>query len=225
MALGRCRPVSPIRGKRRQVNEYRLSSTLSPNQSIRTVVALEHVDAKVDLCQDGLVGNLGKLLDNQPDSVEPVADESIELPGNAASASAYTRSRSTFRTRSLRQAFPTISFDQASTLFPLIDPLDIDVQVQWSLAGESRSGLAFAHAVRAGPEFSIVESLRRKVDAAIASGSKQTRTMYEETGRLRKLLLDSVLDGHLAREDDPVLVRAYLPDAKGGVAACDVTDG
>jgi hypothetical protein len=70
-----------------------------------------------------------------------------------------------------------------------------------------------------------VENLRRKIEAALLSGGKQTRTMYEETGRLRKLLLDSVLDGALAKEDDPLVVRGYLDKANAGIAEFDLAQG
>lgn len=41
--------------------------------------------------------------------------------------------------------------------------------------------------------------------------------MYEETGRLRRVLVDSVLEGVLAEEEDPVEVRMKVDGAKKGV--------
>lgn len=41
--------------------------------------------------------------------------------------------------------------------------------------------------------------------------------MYEETGRLRRVLVDSVLEGGLAAEDDPVDVRMKVKGAARGV--------
>jgi hypothetical protein len=125
--------------------------------------------------------------------------------------------------------FPTIPADSLSRIFPLLDALDLDVIVRWTIPSSDpalvRSGYAFLHGVRLAPESSVVEDLRREVDAAIAGGGKQTRTMYEETGRLRRVLMDSVLDGVLSREEDPVVVRLRVDQAKRGVVQHDFGQG
>lgn len=199
---------------------------LSPNQTYRTVLNLKaDADPAVDIRQTRLVSNLEKLLDNQEESFD-LQDSTVgATPIPIFDCAAYTSSRSAYRARTLQQDFPTIISTMAASLFPLLDPLDLDISVAWSIPDETRQGHAYQHALRVGPRFSIVEGLRAKVDAAIASGSKKTRTMYEETGRLRKLLLDSILDGVLSREDDPLIVRAYLENAKRGVLACDFQQG
>ena len=199
---------------------------LSPNQTYRSILNINpDPDATVDIRQTRLVNNLEKLLDNQPDSLHLQTSDSSSATMPATDLASYTSSRSTFRTSDLHQAFPTITTPMAANLFPLMDPLDLDITIAWSVPSEFRKGHSFQHALRIGPGLSIVEGLRAKVEAAIASGSKQTRTMYEETGRLRKLLLDSVLDGKLSIEDDPCIVRAYVVDAKGGTAARDFEQG
>lgn len=179
----------------------------------------------VDLHQIDLVNNLEKLIDNQPESVDPIKADASTIRVSTPGTFAFTSSRAAFRADTLREAFPTIPSSMATTLFPLFEPQDLDVCVTWSVPDEDIRGHAFKHAVQVGPRFSVMEALRRKVDSAIASGTKQTRTMYEETGRLRKLLLDSVLSGALAQEDDPLLVRGYLKDATGGIATCDFAAG
>lgn len=175
----------------------------------------------LDLKQSQLARNLERLIDNQPDTIEALNTETQPLLVTARESASFTSSRTAFRLDNLDQSFPTFTPNMAMELFPLVDPLDLDVAVSWSVPGQSRSGHIYDHAVHVGPRSSIVEDLRQKVDAATARGSKQTRTMYEETGRLRTLLLDSVLDGELSREDDPLIVRAYLADAKAGAVAHD----
>lgn len=209
----------------------RLDVVLSPNQTYRSIVDVRaSADATVDIRQTQLVNNLEKLLDNQPElfDLQHPGSSDVQMPSNDVAP--YISSRSAFRAETLQRDFPTITPSMAASLFPLLDPLDLDISIAWSMPDkaeepQSRQGNAFQHAIRVGPRFSIVEGLRAKVDAAIASGSKQTRTMYEETGRLRKLLLDSVLDGELSREHDPLLVRAYLENAKKGALTCDFTKG
>lgn len=205
--------------------------TLSPNQTYRSVFNVKaNTGATVDIRQTQLVNNLEKLLDNQPESFDLQQPESSGVQMPTRDVASYTSSRSAFRAKTLQRDFPTITPTMAASLFPLLDPLDLDISIAWSLPdrpqqSQTRHGHAFDHALRVGPRFSIVEGLRAKVNAAIASGSKQTRTMYEETGRLRKLLLDSVLDGELSREHDPLIVRAYLENAQRGALTCDFKEG
>jgi hypothetical protein len=114
----------------------------------------------------------------------------------------------------LQRYFPTTPLPTLLHIFPLLVPLDLDVAVSWSLVDDpKRQGVSFLHGVRLAPEFSIVEGIRRQVDEAIALGGKSTRTMYEETGRLRQVLMDSVLEGVLSQEDDPI--EAVITTATG----------
>lgn len=199
---------------------------LSPYQTYRTVINVKATaESAVDIRQNRLVDNLERLLDNQPESFDLTDSDTDAVSVPKADIASYTSSRSAYRARTLQHNFPTITSDMAASLFPLLNPLDLDLSVAWSLTDESRRGRVYRHALNVGPRFSIVEGLRAKVEAAIASGSKQTRTMYEETGRLRKLLLDSILDGVLSKEDDPLIVRAYLENAKGGSLPCDFEQG
>ncbi len=72
-----------------------------------------------------------------------------------------------------------------------------------------------------------MESLRQEVDALVLStNGAQKRTMYEETGRLRRVLVDSVLDGILGREEDPVVVFVSAPTrSSSGKIKWDFKDG
>lgn len=119
---------------------------------------------------------------------------------------------------------------QLSAIFPLIDPLDLDLVLSWSF-GNDRKGHTYAHALRPSPAYSIVNPIHTQVQQALLSGEKAKRTMYEETGRLRRVLVDSVLDGSLSREEDPIEVRMRVSGAvkgivrvkqQGGMASLDV---
>ena len=138
----------------------------------------------------------------------------------------YLASVRNHRVAFLRRQFPTIPLQTLLSTFPLFDPLDLDVIVSWTIPEQpSRQGRTVLHGIRVSPEFSIVEDVRRQVALAIAKGGKQTRTMYEETGRLRRVLLASVLDGVLGQEEDPVIVRLGVSSAKRGRVEHDFDQG
>jgi len=181
--------------------------------------------AEFDLRQQALVDNLGKLVDNQPESITSTAHPDIPASLDPSLLETYTSSKNTQKITTLSKQFSPISPEIARSIFPLLDPLDLDLIISWSIPESKRSGYFFHHGLRVSPEFSQVEDLRRKIENAILGGGKQTRTMYEETGRLRKLLLDSVLDGVLAKEDDPIVVRGFVDGANAGVAEFDLKEG
>lgn len=206
---------------------FRSETILLPNQTCRHLlqVAPATASADVDLSQRDLVDNLGKLVDNQPESITSTGHPEILTSLEPALLDPYTSSRTNHRITTFTKQFSPISPDIARSIFPLISPLDLDLMISWSIPESNRTGNSFIHSLRVSPEFSNVEDLRRKIEKAILDGGKQTRTMYEETGRLRKVLLDSVLDGVLAKEDDPVVVRGYLNEANAGVAEFDLNEG
>jgi hypothetical protein len=171
------------------------------------------------------VDNLGKLVDNQPDSIASTSHPDVPSTLDASVLGPYSSSRTTHKLSTLSEQFPPILSDIARSIFPLLDPLDLDLIISWSIPETQRTGHYFLHGLRLSPVFSQVEDLRRKIEKAILGGGKQTRTMYEETGRLRKLLLDSVLDGVLAKEDDPIVVRGFVVGANAGVAEFDLKEG
>lgn len=154
--------------------------------------------------------NLGRLVQEQPESVaQAVAspfEKDVIIAGDLLPA--YIASKTSHRLAQLRQDFPAMPTETLQRIFPLFDPLDLVIIVRWRITGPTlRQGYTFHHSLRVAPAFSIVEPIRKEVDTAIASGGKQTRTMYEETGRLRRVLMDSVLGGVLAQEEDPITVQ------------------
>ncbi|ORY24398.1 ER-golgi trafficking TRAPP I complex 85 kDa subunit-domain-containing protein [Naematelia encephala] len=205
------------------------SHELHPNQRLRIYSPVrkdDALDTVPDVWQKSLVADLGRLVQGQQ-QIDIPAYGDVKLSGASKLApealQTLLSARRSHRESELALQFPGVSRSLRHSIFPLFDPLDLDLYVSWSTAqdGESvvapRHGHAYLSGVRVAPEFSIVESVRREVDAALASGSKQTRTMYEETLRLRRVLMDSVLEGVLAREDDPVALRVKVETEKGTV--------
>lgn len=161
-----------------------------------------------------------KLIEGQaPDEIvadiQPTVPLSSKMPTDTLPH--YFASRNIHRISYLQEQFPTISAIFLPDLFPLLDPLDLDLVLSCTIRfpDSLRKGRLVAHSLRPGPSFSVVETLRRDVEAAVAGGSKQTRTMYEETGRLRRVLIASVLDGCLGREEDPVEVTIKVGEDNG----------
>lgn len=210
-----------------------LIANLEPNQISRiflSVVGGGEASSDLDLLQRNTVADLAKLVQGQSESLSP--DErtpvrmNMEDPLNEENLSIYLGSRQSHRLRFLQQSLPTIAVDTLLRIFPLFDPLDLDLLVSWSIPPTGQRGHAILHSLRLGPEFSIVEGVRRDVDTAIAAGGKQTRTMYEETGRLRRVLMDSVLDGVLAKEEDPIVARISTGKRRRkGAVELDFTKG
>lgn len=176
---------------------------------------------EIDLRQSSVVSTLGQLVKGQAnvDSLRQQQDAATSSITLGDAPTAFFPARNRYRLDSLHDQFPTIPTTDLPYMFPLLDPLDLDIIISWSIpslaSGPRRSGHSYLHSLRLAPEFSLVEPVRRQVDAAIAEGGKQTRTMYEETGRLRRALMSSVLEGKLAREDDPLLVRIAVPGVQG----------
>jgi hypothetical protein len=205
-----------------QLTRYRSQITLYPNQTSRTFLAFRPAEAiETDtLLQSSVVAGLDGLLRGQPPT--PVVHHDVALVTENANLSPeillpHRASRHTHRQLYLREQFPTVSPDHLYTIFPLLDPLDLDVAVSWSIPATDRKGITFLHAVRLAPEFSIVETIRRQLDATNEeTGGAQKRTMYEETGRLRDALVGSILVGVLGREKDPVVVRVGAKTAVKG---------
>ncbi|KAK8861544.1 hypothetical protein IAR55_002366 [Kwoniella newhampshirensis] len=228
--IGEIRSVSPVWIL--ETSHDLSDSTLLPNQTIRTILSVkrdELIPASLDLGQKKVVAALGRLIQGQPtDEVSAKLDSSISLAGPPIPSIleyAYLSSRRTSRLAYLAQNFPTVPKSALSRIFPLIEPSDLDLIFSYSIPSSSQKGHVTLHSLRPAPEFSLVEGLRREVEAAIASGSKTTRTMYEETGRLRRVLMDSVLEGCIAREGDPVIVRIRIGEGKRGVVEHDFANG
>ena len=202
-------------------------SDLWPNQSLKTVLRVKGSQdtSRVDLDQKDLVEALSKLVQGQQEVSLAREPGRVALRGAPTSSlGGYFQSRRSFRLTQLQDQFPAIPLSTLTSLFPLFPPLDLDILVSWSFedspsSGVSRSGTTTLFGTRLTPDFSIVEGIRREVDEAIAKGGKTTRTMYEETGRLRQALVDSILSGPLAGVEDPVhvVVRAGEVEGDGGI--------
>ncbi|TYJ59142.1 hypothetical protein B9479_000131 [Cryptococcus floricola] len=216
------------------VQEKSLESHLLPNQTMRArLTAKLNLDKTFDVTQSATVKALGELIEGRA-ADETSADfaPTVSLLGGPAAECLpfLSASRRAYRLTYLHAHFPTIPIDSLSALFPLFAPLELDLLIRYSISSPSktsvRRGYLTLHALRLCPDFSAVEILKKQVEQAIVSGTRQTRTMYEETGRLRKLLLDSVLDGCLGQEENPVGVEVGVEgENEDGIIEHDFREG
>lgn len=186
------------------------NATLYPNQSVRVVLRVAASDRDIDLRQERVVANLERLLQGDTEHLTPVEPKVVDLPATEP----YVVSRRAHRLSFAHRNFPNLSTAVIQQLFPLFDPLDLDVMFEWTSG--TRRGIATTHSIRPAPDFSLVEALR--VDDTPAK-----RTMYEETGRLRRALAEHILEGPFATEDDPIAVLTSVPAAQSGRVS--VNDG
>jgi hypothetical protein len=171
------------------------------------VSSVAEVAPTLDLQQKDLVDNLGRLLDGDT-SIQAMTSTPVPLQGAPInSLSSYIASRTSYRHRQLPADYP-IPLSTMSRIVPLLDPLDLDIFISYSTVDATRRGHILVPSIRPAPAFSLVEDLRTLVEG----GAKQGRTMYEETGRLRRALVDSVLEGKLGLEEDPVNARVKAGD-------------
>lgn len=227
VTLGQITPVSEYWEPRGDITSH---GVLFPNQVFRAVlpvVAREDVGS-LDLTQTGLVANLNRVLKHD-DRLAPISPETVSI----CVPEGYIASRRAHRLRFAAAFFPALATHLVPRVLPLFDPLDLDIDVAWTirspttapdssastLTQQTRRGHASVHGLTPAPRFSLVESLRSEED------TPAKRTMYEETGRLRQVMLDSVLDGVYASEQDPIVVRARVPGAKSGRVTHDFAEG
>ncbi|WVO13310.1 hypothetical protein L204_100923 [Cryptococcus depauperatus] len=201
--------------------------TLLPNQTFCTILPVQQASTKLDMIQSAVVTALGRLVQGQPlDEVSADLSPTNTLvcrPPDDVLLS-YLAARRIYRMFWLTENFPTITKSLLPNLFPLFDPLELDIILSYSISSATiRKGHLNLHSLRPAPSFSSVESIRRQVEQVIISGTKQTRTMYEETGRLRRMLISSVLDGCLGIEEDPTVV--LIKAGKNGIVEHDFGNG
>ena len=203
-------------------------AAILPNQLFHRILFIRLGDrtrANFDLRQTGTIASLAKLVQGFHDDDQILFDVLCPFDQDHAPSPSYVSSRQSYRTGYLHQSYPGIAIDQLREIFPLFDPLDLDLEISWSIPGTSRHGHMYLHALRLAPEFSLVEGVRRDTEIAIAKGGKQVRTMYEETGRLRQLLVESVLNGVISLEEDPVLLKVDVGKRRNGEVRHDFAEG
>lgn len=189
-------------------------ATILPNQVFRAVFLTKASDASLDLQQSALVDNLGRVLQGHLDSLAPITPDTVTI----STPPGYLLQRRTHRLRFAAQNFSASASDIIPRILPMFDPLDLDIVFDWTMG--DRHGRSGAFGLRPAPDFSLVERLRADVDDGPGK-----RTMYQETGRIRQQVSDSILEGVYAAEEDPVVVRARVPDAKDGKVSHDFDAG
>lgn len=196
-------------------------ATLLPNQTFRAVLRpTAPASTDIDITQPALVANLGALLRDDLDALTPITPASVAL----SAPEGYFLQRRAHRLRFASHNFSAVAPDLVPLVLPMFDPLDLDVVFSWTLG--ARRGRAGVLGMRPAPGFSIVEDLRDERERGAAGGNgKTTRTIYEETDRLRKQVAHSVLEGVYAREHDPALVRARVRGSTAGKVQHDFEKG
>ncbi|OCF74953.1 hypothetical protein I204_03799 [Kwoniella mangroviensis CBS 8886] len=202
--------------------------TLHPNQALRSLLSIKYDSShQHDLRQTNVIEALGNLVKGQPiEEVSTSLQSDISISNKSLTSDrlqSYLVHRRSNRLEDLSAHFPTIPPTYFNRLFQLVEPLHLDLVVNYSIVPSTsstevqpRKGFAYIHTLNPSPSFSLVKTLREEINQLIISGNKSQRTMYEETSRLRRLLMTSVLDGILSKEDDPVKVKVRVPDANRG---------
>ncbi|ORX33680.1 ER-golgi trafficking TRAPP I complex 85 kDa subunit-domain-containing protein [Kockovaella imperatae] len=193
------------------VYAQKIRDDLLPGQTLSCLLSVKDASGS-DLRQKELVTALDAIISGKSSS-----ELNPNFPSGISMSPSFLASLHRHRISFLLSHFPTIPASSLTHIFPLHDPLDLNIHVGWSLG--SRRGTTYLHGLRVGPEFSIVEDLRRQVSDALAAGGKATRVMYEETGRLRQQLITSILDGVYSQEDDPVCLRVKIEGSKRGIVS------
>lgn len=218
-------PVSPYWTSSILDVAARPESVILPNQSVRLRLLVKAPEAdtpraKLNLSQPTVVEQLGLLVQNKPLPDTAPKHEAVVSDVPDVIQDAYEQSRSAYRKRYLASAFPAMTTTQIQQIFPAFDPLDLDIATRYTILPRAtradipdteidtspREGTAFIHGLRPAPAFSLVQDLREQVARELQSGNKSVRTMYEETGRIRRIMVDSILDGVLSNEEDPVVI-------------------
>ena len=180
-----------------------------------------------------MIQSLSRLLQGAPPEDIPPVQHPPLIPAARPKERIHglVAARQNYRQTQLATSFPTLAQNVTSRLFPLWEPCELDFVIRYTVSTPSQSGRpvrrghVFAHSVELAPPTSLVEDVRREVESALASGSKQTRTMYEETSRQRQLLMDSVLSGPFSVEVDPLSLRLHVNGSTRGVSSHDFSTG
>ncbi|EIW66611.1 hypothetical protein TREMEDRAFT_34792 [Tremella mesenterica DSM 1558] len=223
------------------------SVTLYPNQSSHSILQVTSTQTTLDLQQTSVISALSDLLRGiSPEDLPPLQHPSfvpVSSPPDEISHH-LIHSRRLWRQNQISVDFPTLSKDIILRLFPLWQPLDLDLIIHYTITPNilsnpttsihdsptpsssmtisphpiSRRGHSMIHCVPIAPSFSLVEEIRSEVETALTLGTKQLRTMYEETSRQRRLLLSSILSGPLSIEEDPLSFHLLYPSKNGQIS-------
>lgn len=159
--------------------------SLPPDQSSVAFGRLQPLDATD--ASSSVIDGLRQTIANQP-----VGDQQPpEMPASTRSVS---------RLEALRARYPILTIEQLCRIFPLFGPeREIDLIVHWHLADdEKRRGRTVLHGFVPGPRQSFLDDL---------TAGPGGRNMFEQTTRQRAALIESILEGPLAREEGPVRLR------------------
>ncbi|KAG2369466.1 ER-golgi trafficking TRAPP I complex 85 kDa subunit-domain-containing protein [Suillus spraguei] len=103
--------------------------------------------------------------------------------------------------RSLAQSHPRIPTSSHPSIFPLYNPLSVDLVVFWKIPSEQRSGHMFVSDITLGASHAALREVLEGVESA-----KVKRSMYAETQREKVEMLQAIRDSEWNAEMNPVVV-------------------
>jgi hypothetical protein len=125
--------------------------------------------------------------------------------------------------RSIADSHPHIPVISYPSIFPLYNPASIDVIVFWEIPSQHRSGHLLVPGITLGAGHAALKDIIEE-----AEGARVQRSMYAETQREKREILDAIRQSEWNVEMNPILVT--LQDAntlqhdfsKGCVVQCSL---
>lgn len=99
------------------------------------------------------------------------------------------------------QQHPHVPAEGHPHIFPLYNPLSVDLVVFWEISSQNRTGFVTVYGTRIGAGHAALSGIIDK-----AENSKVKRSMYAETVREKKELLEAIRDCEWNVEMDPTSV-------------------
>ncbi|RXW19510.1 hypothetical protein EST38_g6333 [Candolleomyces aberdarensis] len=164
---------------------------------------LEFVSKKLD---DVLLGNI--VTPSDPPEIDLVCSHLLETP-TSQTRTFHSGSLQTFLHSGRRiyssdvaaQQHPHIPSESYPYVFPLYNPLSVDVIIFWEVPSQKLQGHIAVYGTKAGAAHAALNDILDK-----AENSKVKRSMYAETVREKKELFDGIRNSEWNAEMDPISV-------------------
>lgn len=114
---------------------------------------------------------------------------------------------SALRRTALTALYPLIAPASLAAVFPLLEPRDIVLVILFRLPSSGAHGHLVIAGLSPGPSESLFLG---PLTEQAGHGARVVRNMFEQTDKDKRALAESVLDGPLGREDDPVRVDVIV---------------
>lgn len=113
---------------------------------------------------------------------------------------------SALRSNYLSAQYPLVPTSDFDSIFPLIEPRDIVILIFFALPSLNAQGHLVIGGLSPGPSESIFLGLEER------DAGKGVRSMFEQTDKDKWALAESVLEGPLGREDDPIRLNVKVAE-------------